>query len=106
MARTLIDFNGGASVIQAYINQHAFFINLLKLAGTNAHDSPSREDMGASSPAADLSLSHLFEEIRHAIEKEWYVIHAVFPNPAVVMRNFIQRIFAQSVRPVPKQVLS
>jgi hypothetical protein len=26
-AQTLLDFNGGASCVQAYVNQHDFFIN-------------------------------------------------------------------------------
>ncbi|KAJ3356338.1 Exocyst complex component 5 [Kappamyces sp. JEL0680] len=32
IASTLIAFNGGNSCVQTYVNQHPFFINLLKIA--------------------------------------------------------------------------
>ncbi|KAI8919589.1 exocyst complex component Sec10-domain-containing protein [Entophlyctis helioformis] len=95
IARTLLDFNGGNSCVQTYVNQHAFFINLLKIAETeqegNGYDqvSPTKADQG---------LLRLYEEIRIAIFNEWDVICAVFPNSASVMQVFVQRIFAQSIQ--------
>lgn len=35
IAKTLIAFNGGNSCVQTYVNQHAFFINLAKMAEGN-----------------------------------------------------------------------
>lgn len=36
-AQTLLDFNGGASCVQVYVNQHDFFIN-------QVHEDPKSED--------------------------------------------------------------
>lgn len=32
-AQTLLDFNGGASCVQVYVNQHDFFINRVREIG-------------------------------------------------------------------------
>lgn len=46
------------------------------------------------------ALEKLYDEIRLAIESEWDLIYAVFPNAHIVIQVFVQRIFAQSVRPL------
>lgn len=38
IAKTLIAFNGGNSCVQTYVNQHEFFINLLKIAETETEN--------------------------------------------------------------------
>lgn len=45
-------------------------------------------------------MTELFAEIRGTVETEAQIVKAVFPNPSVVMQVFLQRVFAQSVRPV------
>jgi hypothetical protein len=34
IAKTLIAFNGGSSCVQTYVNQHAFFLSLSKIAAS------------------------------------------------------------------------
>ncbi|KAJ3272112.1 Exocyst complex component 5 [Terramyces sp. JEL0728] len=94
IAKTLIDFNGGNSCIQTYVNQHAFFINILKIAETDT------ENLGETTWESQKlsSLQRLFDEIRQAISSEWDVIYDVFPNATNVIQVFVQRIFAQSIQ--------
>ena len=37
-AQTLLDFNGGASCVQVYVNQHDFFINRVREIQVNKDD--------------------------------------------------------------------
>lgn len=60
----------------------------------------SLPDPEARAPKAELGLSNLFDEIRITVGQEAQIITAVFPNPAVVMQVFLQRVFAQVVRPL------
>ncbi|KAJ3321523.1 Exocyst complex component 5 [Boothiomyces sp. JEL0866] len=94
IAKTLIDFNGGNSCIQTYVNQHAFFINILKLAETDT------ENLGETTWENQKisALQRLYDEIRQAVSSEWDVIYDVFPNAINVMQVFVQRIFAQSIQ--------
>eukprot|EP00842_Homolaphlyctis_polyrhiza_P005298 jgi/Hompol1/576/HPOL_004168-RA len=92
IARTLLDFNGGNSCIQTYVNQHAFFINLLKIAETDQEAANREQDFSKVDP----SLTRLYDEISAAIFNEWDAIVVIFPNAAQVMQVFVQRIFAQS----------
>ncbi|KAJ8330382.1 hypothetical protein BDV3_003129 [Batrachochytrium dendrobatidis] len=95
IACTLLDFNGGSSCVQTYVNQHAFFINLLKIAEMDQESTTNiKEDFSEVDPA----LIRLYEEITVAIHNEWKVIFVVFPNAASVIQVFVQRIFAQSIQ--------
>ena len=49
-------------------------------------------------PKQEPLLEELFKEIRSTVEEEIHIVQAVFPNPALVMQVFLQRVFAQSVR--------
>ena len=51
----------------------------------------------ASAPKSESGLSDLFAEIRTTVGQEAQIVQAVFPNPALVMQVFLQRVFAQSV---------
>ncbi|KAJ3313826.1 Exocyst complex component 5 [Boothiomyces sp. JEL0838] len=94
IAKTLIDFNGGNSCVQTYVNQHAFFINILKLAETDT------ENLGETTWENQKlgALQRLYDEIRQAVSSEWDVIYDVFPNAINVIQVFVQRIFAQSIQ--------
>ncbi|KAH9273107.1 hypothetical protein BASA83_004684 [Batrachochytrium salamandrivorans] len=71
IARTLLDFNGGGSCVQTYVNQHAFFINLLKISEMDQDTNLSiKEDFSKPNPA----LVRLYDEIAAAILNEWDVI--------------------------------
>jgi exocyst complex component 5 len=93
VAETLISFNGGNSCVQTYVNQHPFFINVLKIAETETetmlHLDWKRQKM--------TSLARLYDEILQAVLSEWEIIYDVFPNSTTVIQVFVQRIFAQSV---------
>jgi hypothetical protein len=55
-------------------------------------------DPDALPPKKELILDELYKEIRSTVEEEIHIVQAVFPNPALVMQVFLQRVFAQSVR--------
>ncbi|CDO68146.1 hypothetical protein BN946_scf185003.g18 [Trametes cinnabarina] len=97
-AQTLLDFNGGASCVQVYVNQHDFFIN--RVAESTAIDDLLWEtlpDPDAPPPVSETGLQELFAEIRTTVGQEAQIVQAVFPNPAYVMQVFLQRVFAQSL---------
>ncbi|KAF8897737.1 exocyst complex protein [Infundibulicybe gibba] len=106
-AQTLLEFNGGASCIQVYVNQHDFFIN-------NVRDSKPIEDTvlwkiipdpDSSPPKNEQGMTELFAEIRATVDTEAQIVKAVFPNPPVVMQVFLQRVFAQSIQQHMEQLL-
>ncbi|KAK4704080.1 exocyst complex component 5, partial [Phenoliferia sp. Uapishka_3] len=102
-AKTLQDFNGGQSCIQIYVNQHDFFISKERvqeaagslMGGTIWEALPDPE---APAPKSEPGLSSLYDEIRVTVGQEAQIITAVFPNPAVVMQVFLQRVFAQVIQ--------
>ncbi|TCD69856.1 Exocyst complex component 5 [Steccherinum ochraceum] len=99
-AQTLLDFNGGASCVQVYVNQHDFFIN--RVRETNHADDAqlwdALPDPDASPPKDEPGLAELFKEIRGTVGQEAQIVQAVFPNPPYVMQVFLQRVFAQSIQ--------
>ncbi|KAI0677024.1 exocyst complex protein [Trametes maxima] len=98
-AQTLLDFNGGASCVQVYVNQHDFFIN--RVAESTNIDNQLWGDLpnpNASPPVTESGLQDLFAEIRTTVGQEAQIVQAVFPNPAYVMQVFLQRVFAQSIQ--------
>ncbi|TIA77982.1 hypothetical protein E3P92_03717 [Wallemia ichthyophaga] len=105
-AQTLLAFNGGASCMQVYVNQHDFFISKDKIGLTSSDPShhldsnlwSSISDPDVQPPSNEPSLTALVNEIRNTVEQEAQIIQAVFPNPAVVMQVFLQRVFAQSIQ--------
>ncbi|KXS21231.1 exocyst complex component Sec10 [Gonapodya prolifera JEL478] len=86
-AKTLYDFNGGSSCVQAYVNQHEFFIDRAKVE--LAADGNTNLEEG---------LTKLFTDIEETIKREWEVMCVVFPNAAAVMQQFIGRVYAQSAQ--------
>ncbi|KXN89566.1 Exocyst complex component sec10 [Leucoagaricus sp. SymC.cos] len=106
-AQTLLEFNGGASCVQVYVNQHDFFIN----SGQKAKPAGdvvlwrSIADPDTGPPKSELGLAELFEEIRVTVDQEAQIVKAVFPNPPMVMQVFLQRVFAQSIQQYMEQLL-
>ena len=95
-AKTLLEFNGGLSCIQMYINQNDFFMQglpELDYLDENAAAAWKAVNLVQTNPIIPLCKS-----IDETIRKEWHVIAQVFPNRAVVMKKFIQRIFAQTIQ--------
>jgi hypothetical protein len=75
------------------VNQHPFFINLLKIAETET-ETLVHIDWKQQKLAA---LARLYDETLQAVITEWEIIFDVFPNSGTVIQVFVQRIFAQSV---------
>lgn len=107
-AQTLLDFNGGASCVQIYVNQHDFFINSAgEITETQDPAVWNRlPDPNASPPTTEAGITNLFKEIRSTVDQEVRIVKAVFPNPAVVMQVFLQRVFAQSIQQYMEQLLN
>ncbi|KAH7887578.1 exocyst complex component Sec10-like protein [Phlebopus sp. FC_14] len=106
-AQTLLDFNGGASCVQVYVNQHDFFIN--KMRERVGHDDDlwtAVSNPDERPPTAELGLTELFGEIRATMAQETQIVQAVFPNPPFVMQVFLQRVFAQSIQQYMEQLLN
>ncbi|THH26812.1 hypothetical protein EUX98_g7374 [Antrodiella citrinella] len=107
-AQTLLDFNGGASCVQVYVNQHDFFINRVRETD-HAEDAQlweSLPDPDASCPKTEPGLTEMFREIRNTVGQEAQIVQAVFPNPPFVMQVFLQRVFAQSVQQQMEQLVN
>lgn len=107
-AQTLLDFNGGASCVQIYVNQHDFFMNKVRDTANHSEDllwnTVSKPD--ESPPKTESGLAELFGEIRATVAQESQIVQAVFPNPPFVMQVFLQRVFAQSIQQYMEQLLT
>lgn len=104
-AKTLQEFNGGASCIQIYVNQHDFFIKDHSQIEKDEQDGV-RVDIWATignpdepPPTTEPGLEALCKSIRSTISQESQIMKAVFyPNSSAVMEGFLQRIFAQVIQ--------
>lgn len=104
-ARVLLEFNGGTSCVQVYVNQHDFFITRDRIGGSSQSSRSSEVDFWKAlsnphvpSPKTEPTLAALYDEIRLTVKDEAQIIQAVFPQPQVVMRVFLQRVFAQVIQ--------
>ncbi|EIW65486.1 hypothetical protein TREMEDRAFT_46166, partial [Tremella mesenterica DSM 1558] len=106
-AKTLQDFNGGASCVQIYVNQHDFFISKDRVLedaakgdgdGTRADIWSTIGDPDSPPPTSEPGMEALFKEIRSTVAQEAQIVKAVFPSPIAVMQVFLQRIFAQVIQ--------
>ncbi|KAL5507953.1 SEC10 [Sanghuangporus vaninii] len=108
-AQTLQDFNGGASCIQIYVNQHDFFINRVRRINDFNTDSElwkTLNDPDSTPPRTEKGLQELFREVRATVGEEAQIVQVVFPNPPLVMQVFLQRVFAQSIQEYMEQLLN
>ncbi|KAL0084042.1 exocyst complex component Sec10-like protein [Phycomyces blakesleeanus] len=101
-AKVLFEFNGGASCIQTYVNQHEFFMSNMKIEEMEelrySEDHSTLSDPNVPPPEVDTSLVKLYDDIRITVRREAEIISNVFPQPATVMQVFLQRIFEQSIQ--------
>ena len=108
-ATVLYDFNGGASVVQAFVGQHDIFINRdILTADEVTTDTKTWEELAdpdMDPPGVEPSLQSLIDEIRVAIQNEAFIIKKAFSFHEVVLITFIQRIFQQSVQQRLERVL-
>jgi len=108
-AIVLKDFNGGASVMAAFVNQHEFFIDRSQLV-TDEIGGDLETWMGLSDPDAPLpgiepGLQSLLDEVKVVVQEESAIIKRAFPNPEQVLGKFIQRVFQQSIQQRLEMVL-
>ena len=101
-ATVLHDFNGGASVIGLFVNQHQFFIDRSQLiteeVGGNAETWNRLADPDADNPGVEPSLQSLIDEVKIVVQEESSIIKNAFPYYEQVLGQFLQRVFQQSVQ--------
>lgn len=108
-AKVLYDFNGGASVIGSFVNQHQFFIDRSQLITEDVvGDTETWErlaDPDSEPPGVEPSLQSLIDEVRIVVQEESIIIKRAFPYCEQVMGRFLQRIFQQSIQQRLEMVL-
>ncbi|KAL1842557.1 hypothetical protein VTJ49DRAFT_3349 [Mycothermus thermophilus] len=108
-ARVLRDFNGGASVIAAFVNQHQFFIDrdqlLAEEVTTDGETWDQLADPDSEPPGVEPSLQSLIDEVRIVMQEESFIIKRAFPYYETVLIKFIQRVFQQSIQQRLEMVL-
>jgi len=101
-ANVLYDFNSGASVIAAFVNQHDFFIQRSQLTTNEVAGDPETwdrlADPDAEPPGVEPTLQSLVDEVREVMQDESMIIKRAFPYSNQVLGKFLQRIFQQSIQ--------
>ncbi|KAK5652570.1 hypothetical protein OQA88_10331 [Cercophora sp. LCS_1] len=108
-AKVLHDFNGGASVIAAFVNQHQFFIERDQLitdeVTADGETWDQVADPDSDPPGVESSLQSLVDEVRIVMQEESFIIKRAFPYYETVLVKFIQRVFQQSIQQRLEMVL-
>ena len=108
-ANVLHDFNDGASVIAAFVNQHEFFIQRNQLitdeVAGDAETWDRLADPDAEPPGVEPTLQSLIDEVKVVMQEESVIIKRAFPYSDQVLGKFLQRIFQQSVQQRLEMVL-
>ena len=108
-AKVLHDFNGGASVVALFVNQHQFFIDRSQLiteeVTTDNETWEKLADPDSDPPGVEPSLQSLIDEVRVVMQEESFIIKRAFPYYEMVLVKFIQRIFQQSIQQRLEMVL-
>ncbi|OJD21503.1 hypothetical protein ACJ73_07157 [Blastomyces percursus] len=108
-AAVLYDFNGGASVVGLFVNQHQFFIDRSQLIteeiGGDAEAWEKLADPDAEPPVVEPSLQSLVDEVKVVVQEESTIIKRAFPYYEQVLEKFLQRIFQQSIQQRLEMVL-
>jgi hypothetical protein len=108
-AKVLYDFNGGASVVALFVNQHQFFIDRNQLitdeVTTDGDLWEKLADPDSDPPGVEPSLQSLIDEVKVVMQEESFIIRRAFPYYEVVLTKFVQRIFQQSIQQRLEMVL-
>ncbi|KID87024.1 exocyst complex component Sec10 [Metarhizium guizhouense ARSEF 977] len=107
-SKVLYDFNGGASVIAVFVNQHQFFIDRDQLNDEAIADGETWEvlaDPDSDPPGVDPGLQSLVDEVKIVMQEESFIIKRAFPYYETVLIKFIQRVFQQSIQQRLEKVL-
>lgn len=101
-AIVLQDFNGGASVQAAFVNQHQFFIDRNNLItdeiGVDQDTWMKLSDPDGELPGIEPGLQSLIDEVKVVVQEESAIIKRAFPYPEQVLSKFVQRVFQQSIQ--------
>ncbi|WEW58568.1 Exocyst complex component 5 [Emydomyces testavorans] len=101
-SKVLHDFNGGASVIGLFVNQHQFFIDRSQLITDELVGDPDTwerlADPDAEPPGVESSLQSLVDEVKVVVQEESGIIKRTFPFCEQVLGTFVQRVFQQSIQ--------
>lgn len=101
-ATVLCDFNGGASVIALFVNQHQFFIDRSQLVTEELGGDPDTweklADPDAVLPGVEPSLQSLVDEVKVVVQEESAIIKRAFSYHEEVLGRFLQRVFQQSIQ--------
>lgn len=102
IAHVLHDFNGGASIVQAFVNQHDFFMQIDKIDDNSALHNEEMwahlSDLKSGCPEFEKAISSLVDDVVDTVMAETDIIRKVFPQPAQVLTVFMQRTFAQRIQ--------
>ena len=108
-ANVLYDFNAGASVIAAFVNQHDFFIQRSQLITDDvAGDAETWDrlaDPDGEPPGVEPTLQSLVNEVKVVMQEESIIIKRAFPYSDQVLGKFLQRVFQQSIQQRLEMVL-
>lgn len=108
-AKVLRDFNGGASAVALFVNQHQFFIDRNQLiteeVTTDGETWDRLADPDADPPGVEPSLQSLVDEVKIVMQDESFIIKRAFPYYEIVLGKFIQRVFQQSIQQRLEMVL-
>lgn len=108
-AKVLHDFNGGASVIAVFVNQHQFFIDRDQLMSdevtADGETWDQLADPDSDPPGVEPSLQSLVDEVKIVMQEESFIIKRAFPFYEKVLVKFIQRVFQQSIQQRLEKVL-
>ena len=108
-AIVLQDFNSGASVMAAFVNQHQFFIERSQLVteevGGDQETWTRLSDPDAELPGIEPGLQSLIDEVKVVVQEESGIITRAFPYPEQVLGKFLQRVFQQSIQQRLEMVL-
>ncbi|VVT48466.1 uncharacterized protein SAPINGB_P001793 [Magnusiomyces paraingens] len=101
-ADILTDFNGGSSVVQMFVNQHDYFIvqeNLVdeSLVMNDEVWTKICDPEGDYSEFED-TLTKMATGMEDVIMQELQIIRKVFRDPVVILKVFLQRVFAQKIQ--------
>ncbi|PIA17817.1 exocyst complex component Sec10 [Coemansia reversa NRRL 1564] len=103
-ARTLDAFNGGVSVVKAYINQHPFFLSSMisqsqdSIAEASYQSMEGVSDINHLPPPPDRWLVQLYADTRSVMFKDWAIVSKVFPRPIEIMQQLLKRVFEQTIQ--------
>ncbi|SCU81814.1 LADA_0C01222g1_1 [Lachancea dasiensis] len=103
-------YNNGLNVIQSFINQHAYFADLVGDEDDFMFDEAFKSkisDIDYHSICYEKTIIQNLDEIETVIKEESKVVKQVFEKQcAYVMQLFVQRIFTQKIQPSIEMLLN